>query len=210
MASRRTRGCPQPPPPREAPQGATESKTTRRRAEALQLRAHALPRQLQETFLDMHEEVEDQYSEDVKLFFITEEVWSSCRPTLGDPIPRAGQMEHFINASRPADAQEVSRAHDNWISQLEEPTLQLSGFLLIRLGLAELLVLRAKETGAAAAAVDPSRQVTFNFDAESFEDWEDLEEQAQEELRKLCTEGKAIMEEAKANFEANCRMQQQR
>ncbi|CAK0892082.1 unnamed protein product, partial [Prorocentrum cordatum] len=97
-----------------------ESKTSRRKAEALQSRARALPRRPQETLLEIHEQGEDQHPEGAKLFFITEDVWSSCCPELGDPIPRAGQMEYFINASRPDDVQEVSLAHGKWISQLEE------------------------------------------------------------------------------------------
>ncbi|CAK0808398.1 unnamed protein product, partial [Prorocentrum cordatum] len=110
------------PPVRERPpkEPDPESKSSRRKAEALQSRARALPQQLQETPLEIREQGEDQHPEDAKPFFITEDVWPSCRPALGDPIPRAGQMEYFINASRPDDVQEVSLAHGNWTSQLEE------------------------------------------------------------------------------------------
>ncbi|CAK0886404.1 unnamed protein product, partial [Prorocentrum cordatum] len=94
-------------PARERPPKAPdpESKTSRRKAEALQSRARALPPEFQETLLGTHEQGKDRHPEEEKPFFITEDAWSGCCPAWEEPVPRAGQMEYFINAGRPDDAQ---------------------------------------------------------------------------------------------------------
>ncbi|CAK0808416.1 unnamed protein product, partial [Prorocentrum cordatum] len=73
-----------------------------------------------ETLPEMREQGEGRHPEDAKPLCIAEDVWPSCRPALGDPILRAGQMGYFINASCPDDVQEVSLAYGKWISRLEE------------------------------------------------------------------------------------------
>ena len=70
---------------------------------------------------------------------------------------------------------------------------------------AALLRLRAQESGVSVdAGGGGSKSVSFNFDVSQFEEYEELEEGAQEALRKLCEEGHAVMLSAQAAFEENC------
>ncbi|CAK0865423.1 unnamed protein product, partial [Prorocentrum cordatum] len=73
-----------------------------------------------------------------------------------------------------------------------------------------LLRQRAQAAGVVGAQPDGARQLTFNFDAESFENFAELEEEAQATLRRLCDEGLQIMQGAQATFERNCQEHQQR
>ncbi|CAK0816136.1 unnamed protein product [Prorocentrum cordatum] len=73
-----------------------------------------------------------------------------------------------------------------------------------------LLRQRAQAAGVVGAQPDGARQLTFNFDAESFDTFAELEEEAQATLRRLCDEGLQIMQGAQATFERNCQEHQQR
>ncbi|CAK0808659.1 unnamed protein product, partial [Prorocentrum cordatum] len=73
-----------------------------------------------------------------------------------------------------------------------------------------LLRQRAQAAGVVGAQPDGARQLTFNFDAESFDNSAELEEEAQATLRRLCDEGLQIMQGAQATFERNCQEHQQR
>ena len=75
---------------------------------------------------------------------------------------------------------------------------------------AKLLRSRAQASGITPPASDGAKSITFQFDVESLENFADLEDEAQANLRQMCEEGHRVMLEAQQAFEKKCQDQMQR